>query len=125
MSLSAKIKQNWPLAKMPENYVLGESRLIYWDSAALGPEPSMAQIEAVVLPEVPETRMVSPVGFLDRLADAEIVLFATSTNALVIRHWINLTTHETDFDSLDTIEMFAFFVSLNLLSEARAAEVLG
>ena len=73
----------------------------------------------------PEQRLVTPSEFIALLTDAEIVAFQSSTNATVVRHWIGLTTNATDFNSLDTIEMFDFFVSLNLLTQPRASEILG
>lgn len=125
MSLSAKIRYAWPSARSPENYILGEASLLYWDSVALGQQPTIDAIQAVEIPNEPEARMVTPSELLSRLTDSEIVLFQASTNATVIRYWIGLTTSVTDFNSLETVEMFGFFVSLNLLSELRASEVLG
>lgn len=59
MSASEKIKLNWPGAKMPESYILGESSLLYWDSDTLGPQPTIAEIEAVELPQVPAVTEVT------------------------------------------------------------------
>jgi hypothetical protein len=124
--IADRIKQGWNYTSGFEKdveliVVDGVVSIAKWPTAS---PPTMLEILSIQLPDENQ-RFVTPTEFIALLTDAEIVAFQTSTNATVIRHWIGLRTDSTDLNSLDTIEMFDFFVSLNLLTQARSSEILG
>lgn len=129
MSISKKILQGWgyTVGPFPPSVVLNYDGTNYtighWPTAN---PPTIAEIEAVVLPVEQEVRPVSPYDFQMRFTDAELVEIQTSVDPLVIRGRTKLQTITTFVDlNLPELQAFVgYLVSLGILTAARSAEIL-
>ena len=126
MSLAAKIRHNWPNARSPEMFIVTDSAIMYWDSASLGPKPTIAEVEAIELPPVPTLRHIAPYDFQSRFTDTELVAIQTSVDPLIIRGRTMLQTIITyiDLDLQQTQDLIGYMVVIGLIEPSRVAEIL-
>ena len=126
MSLAAKISHNWVGARSPETFIVSDTQVMFWDVATLGPQPTIAEIEAIELPPDPTLRHMAPFDFQNRFTDTELVAIQTSVDPILIRGRTKLQTIITyiDLDLEETQQFVGYLAMIEVIEQARVAEIL-
>jgi hypothetical protein len=118
-TLAAKIRFQWPNARSPESFIAGADQLHYWNAVELGPEPTPAQLDAIVVPPQATTDWVAfrqavvQSASFKRIVEMDLVVF-TLLNSVM---WLIAS------DPSKAIETVQYWNQLAALAEPTAEEI--